>query len=69
MENVNHWKKIFIIQIYDKELENKKNSSNLIRRERKINKYTKANNSESTEPLSIGAINAKTFSSHQKSWP
>ena len=41
MENVNHWKKIFIIQIYDKELENKKNSSNLIRRERKINKYTK----------------------------
>lgn len=35
----------------------------------KINKYTKANNSESTEPLSIGAINAKTFSSHQKSWP
>lgn len=35
----------------------------------KINKYAKANKSESTETLSIGAINATTFSSHQKSWP
>ena len=42
MENANHWKTIFIIQIYDKQLENKKNSSNLIRREKiKIRKYQK----------------------------
>ena len=41
MENANHWKKIFIIQIYDKELENKKNSSNLIRREKNKNNFAK----------------------------